>query len=52
MLYWILDTQPLSADIYRGGTKGLELGQHLEPEGVLTTPLLPGFSLPLHKLAE
>jgi Uma2 family endonuclease len=49
--YWVLDTQPLSADIYRGA-KGLELGEHLGREGVLTTPLLPGFSLPVQKLAE
>jgi len=31
---------------------GLELDQHVGPEGVLTTPMLPGFSLPLQKLVE
>jgi Uma2 family endonuclease len=50
--YWLLDTRPVSADIYRGGSNGLELCQHLGPEGVLTTPILPGFSLPLQKLVE
>jgi Uma2 family endonuclease len=50
--YWLLDTRPASADIYRGGTNGLDLCQHLGPEGILTTPILPGFNLPLHKLVE
>ncbi len=34
------------------GRTYLELREHLDPEGVLTTPLLPGFSLPLRKLVE
>jgi Uma2 family endonuclease len=50
--YWVIDTQPVSADIYRGGNNGLELAEHLGPEGILTTPMLPGFSLPLKKLIE
>jgi Uma2 family endonuclease len=50
--YWLLDTRPVSADIYRGGSNGLELCQHLGPDGSLTTPILPGFSLPLHKLVD
>ena len=50
--YWVLDTQPVSAGIYRGGNNGLELAEHLGPEGVLTTPMLPGFCLPLRKLVE
>jgi Uma2 family endonuclease len=50
--YWVLETQPISADIYRGGANGLELSEHLGPEGILTTPMLPGLSLPLRKLVE
>jgi len=50
--YWVLETQPIPADIYRGGTNGLELSERLGPEGILTTPMLPGFSLPLRKLVE
>ena len=39
--YWVLDTDPVSAHVHRGGTSGLELCEHLGPEGVFTTPMLP-----------
>jgi Uma2 family endonuclease len=50
--YWLLDTRPVSVDIYRGGSNELDPCQHLGPEGVPTTPILPGSSLPLHRSVE
>ena len=49
--YWIIDPDKPSAEIYRRDGGGLELASHLDAQGSLTSPLLPGFGLPLQKLA-
>jgi hypothetical protein len=36
----------------RLSVEGFELASHLDPEGALTSPLFPGFTLPLKKLVE
>ncbi len=48
--YWILDTDGPAADIYRRSPEGLELAAQLTANDALTSPLFPGFSLPLRKL--
>ncbi len=48
--YWIIDPDKPSAEIYRRSEKGLEFGMSLAPDRSLTSPLLPGFNLPLKKL--
>ena len=50
--YWIIDPEGPSAEIYRRGEEGLTLVAKLSPEKALTSPLLPGFSMPLRKLTE
>ncbi|MGH9328559.1 MAG: Uma2 family endonuclease [Terriglobia bacterium] len=50
--YWIIDPVACAADIYRAQPQGLELAQRLSAQGALTSPLFPGFSLPIEKLAE
>lgn len=50
--YWIIDPEACSAEIYRSGPQGLELAGHLSSEAQLTSPLFPGFSLPLRSLSE
>jgi len=50
--YWLIDPIELWAEIYRLGSGTFELAPHLEAPGVLTSPLFPGFSLPLRKLVE
>lgn len=48
--YWIIAPEGPTAEIYRRTTQGLELVSKLASTGVLTSPLFPGFSLPLNKL--
>jgi Uma2 family endonuclease len=48
--YWIINPYGPSADVYRRGESGLSLAATLAPEEALTSPLLPGFSAPLHRL--
>jgi Uma2 family endonuclease len=50
--YWIIDPEGPSAEIYRRGEEGLTLVARLSAEDALTSPLFPGFSLPLRKLTE
>ena len=50
--YWIFDPNGPSAKIYRRQHGALELVATLGPNDSFTTPLLPGFSLPLKKLVE
>lgn len=50
--YWIVDWQSGSLDVYRPDPTELRLVATLESGGVLTTPLLPGFSCPVSTLWE
>lgn len=50
--YWIIDPAACSMEIYRQGPQGLELTAALDAGAVLTSPLFPGFSLPLRRLVE
>jgi Uma2 family endonuclease len=50
--YWLIDPIKLSAEIYRLGSEGFELALQLAADDALTSPLFPGFSLPLRKLVE
>ena len=50
--YWIVDPQGPSVEVYRRQKEGLELAAGLESRDSLTSPLFPGFSLPLTRLVE
>jgi Uma2 family endonuclease len=50
--YWIIDTDGPAADIYRRGPGGLEHVAHLSGNDDLSSPLFPGFSLPLKRLTD
>ncbi len=50
--YWIIDPYGPSADIYRREREGFELVSNLQSADSLTSPLFPGFSLPIGKLIE
>ncbi len=50
--YWIIDPEGPAAEIYRREKESLELAAKLEGKDLLTSPLFPGFSLPLQKLVE
>jgi Uma2 family endonuclease len=50
--YWIIEPQGISAEIYRRVNGNLELAAKLEATDALTSPLFPGFNLPLEKLVE
>ncbi|HLY60266.1 MAG TPA: Uma2 family endonuclease [Terriglobia bacterium] len=50
--YWIIDPEGPAAEIYRRDKEGLELAATLDGQGLLTSPLFPGFNLPLQKLVE
>lgn len=50
--YWIIDPTGPAADIYRFGPEGLDLAAQLTAEDALTSPLFPGFSLPLSRLTK
>lgn len=49
--YWLIDPLRLSAEIYRLGSESLEPSK-LQAHDALTSPLFPGFSLPLRNLVE
>jgi Uma2 family endonuclease len=49
--YWLIDPDTCTAEIYRRGTQGFDRVASLQPSDCLTTPLLPGFSVPLAQLA-
>ena len=50
--YWMIDPEGPSAEIYRRGPEGLDLDAKLASTGALTSPLFPGFSLPLKRLTD
>ncbi len=50
--YWIIDPEVPAAEIYRRGVGGLELAAKLAAADALTSPLFPGFKLPLKKLVD
>jgi len=50
--YWILDPFGPTAWLYRRSPEGLNLVASLGPDDELTSPLFPGFSLPLRRLTE
>jgi Uma2 family endonuclease len=50
--YWIIDPNGPSAEIYRRGEKGLALVAKLTAADALTSPMFPGFSVPLRELTE
>ena len=50
--YWIIDPEGPAAEIYRREKGSPELAAKLEARDLLTSPLFPGFSLPLQKLVE
>jgi len=50
--YWLIDPEECTAEVYRSEARGFERVASLQPSDLLTTPLLPGFSVLLSKLAE
>lgn len=48
--YWIVDWQLQSVQVYRRDQAALHLGATLGGDGLLTSPLLPGFSCPVSRL--
>lgn len=48
--YWIVDWRPRQIAIYRRQDLALELAATAREADILTSPLLPGFQLPLHEL--
>jgi Uma2 family endonuclease len=50
--YWVIDPVVCSAEIYRLVPGGYELAAQLDSNQSLTSPLFPGFILPLTRLAE
>jgi len=50
--YWLIDPDACTAEVYRREARGFARVASLQPSDSLTTPLLPGFSVPLGKLAE
>jgi len=50
--YWIIDPYGPSAEIYRRQKKGFDPVKTLGAADSLTSPLFPGFSLPLKDLVE
>jgi len=50
--YWIIEPYGPSLEIYRRGPGGLDLAATLTAADSLTSPLFPGFSLPVARLTE
>ena len=50
--YWMIDPAGPTAEIYRRSQSGLELAEKLSAADALTSPMLPGFSMPLRKLTD
>ena len=50
--YWLIDPEECTAEVYRRKGRGFARVASLQPSDSLTTPLLPGFSVLLQKLAE
>jgi len=49
--YWLIDPDECTAEVYRREPQGFEHVASLQPADSLTSPLLPGFSVPLRGLA-
>ena len=50
--YWIINPRGPSAEIYRRQNEVFEIAAKLNTSDSLTSPLFPGFSLPLSRLLE
>jgi Uma2 family endonuclease len=50
--YWVVDPEVCAIEIYRLAPGGYELAAQLDSRQTLTSPLFPGFALPLAKLGE
>ena len=50
--YWVIDPLTYAVEIYRLAAGGYELAAQLDSSQSLTSPLFPGFTLPLSRLAE
>ena len=50
--YWILDWRVRTVEVYRRGDTGLHRVAVLRIDDTLTSPLLPGFTLPVGRLFE
>jgi Uma2 family endonuclease len=50
--YWVIDPVVISVEIYRRQKEGFQLVARLHAGDSLTSPLLPGFALPLEKIVE
>ena len=50
--YWIIDPEGPSAEVYRRAKESLDLAKKLAVKDSITSPLFPGFNLPLKKLVE
>jgi Uma2 family endonuclease len=50
--YWVIDPATCSVEVYRLAPGGYELAAQLDSSQTLTSPLFPGFTLPLSRLAE
>lgn len=50
--YWVIDPGTYGMEIYRLVAGGYELAAQLDSSQVLTSPLFPGLTLPLSRLAE
>lgn len=48
--YWIVDWQNRSVDVFRRHPDGLILAEHVSENGILGSPLLPGFSVGLDEI--
>ena len=48
--YWIADPEEEVVKVFRRGEKGLTLVETADIDGTITTSLLPGFSLALHRV--
>jgi Uma2 family endonuclease len=50
--YWIVDWRQRQVEVYRRRNTQLEFEATLADGDTITTPLLPGFALPVSKLWE
>ena len=50
--YWLIDPEACTAEVYRRKGRGLARVASLQASDMLTTPLLPGFSVCLRKLGQ
>src|SRR4029077_11965372 len=48
--FWLVDPDEDAVTIYRRGAEGFGLPDRIEKHGIVTTPLLPGFELPLDRV--